>query len=368
MGCVVRVALAASCLLICQGAISAGDNGPGDKLPEPALHLAKEASKQVTAMELEWLKRAEALSKRTASLSAPGGGTSNESLREQAERLLATAKGLVADSKQAATELDRFKDALRKAAYHYGKVADLYKGQAGQASADEVKGDYLELAKVYEGKARSAEERGKGLSLPAGTKDKEELIEEGNLFLERFVDALAIGSMTGPDRSLFAGRLAKHAERCKTLKDELSRLIEKVLEAADAPEIKAKVEEARKDGSLPPPPKKELPLLAGAVWSCRFTVQGAEYVQFLRFDADGTCVQAVYRAGPKGKGALVRRGISNYQLDADGCLYLKQGGFVFEMGRVELLGKDQWSYEVRANLANPEAVGTRLVFSRETRP
>lgn len=369
MRCEILTVLAASWLLLLGGGrVTADDKEAGDRLPEPALYLAKEATRRVTEMEFDWLKLAEALTKRQADFQLTEGARSDSSLREQATRLLAAGKGLLTASKRTATELERFKDALRKAASHYREVASLCKAQAGEARADAVKADYLELAKVYEANAQAAEGRAKALSAPADTKAREEVIEEGNLFLERFVEALAVGPVKDADRGLLAARLTKHGERCKTLTDELSRTANQVLEGADAPEIRAKIDEGRKKGWLPPPPRKELPALAGASWTCTVTIEGVSCVQVLRFNLDGTCSQAVYRAGPKGKGALLVRGSATYELDPDGHLYFKQGGFVIEAGRVELLGKDRWSYEIYANVLNPQAAGTKLVLTRVTGP
>jgi hypothetical protein len=240
-----------------------------------------------------------------------------------------------------------------------------------------VKDDYLQLAKVYEAKARIAEDRAKKLSTPAAVKDKAEVIEEGNLFLERFVDALSIGPVADTERDLLAGQLKKHGDRCKALSEELSRAIAKVLEEAETPEVREKIAAARKDRSSPlsavagqdePRPKKGLPALAGVSWSSPITVEGEKYVQVMRFNPDGTCVQAVYRSGPKGRASLVGTGRATYKLDSEGTLDFSHAGFVIETGQVTMLGKDQWAYEILANIASPKLAGTRLTFTREVRP
>jgi hypothetical protein len=364
-------------LVIVREAVSANEDGSGERLAEPALRFAKDASFRVAEMEREWLKLAEGLTKRQADFAVADGGHSDSSLRDEATRLLGSAKKLLADSKRVGSDLERFKDTLTKSATHYREVAVLCKAQAGKARAREVKDDYLELAKVYEAKAQSAGDRAKKLSIPSAVKDKAEVIEEGNVFLERLVDALAIGPVADADRGLLAGRLRKHGERCKALMEELSRAIVKLLEDAETAEVREKIAAARKDRSSPlsavtgqdePRPKKALPALAGASWSTPITIEGEKYVQVMRFNSDGTCVQAVYRSGQKGRGALIGAGSATYKLDSEGILEFYQAGFLIETGLVTMLGKDQWSYEIIANIASPKLAGTRLTFTREARP
>lgn len=347
--------------------LSANDNGTTERLPEPALRFAKDASLRVTEFEREWIKQAEALTKCQADFAIADAGQSDSSVRDQASRLLAAAKKLLTDSKQIGIDLERFKDSLRKAATHYRDVALLCKAQAGEARSEEIKDNYLQLAKVYEAKARVANERAKSLSAPADVKPKEEAIKEGNLFLERFVEVLSIGRVSDTDRGHFAGQLKKHGERCKALAEDLLQPIEKVLEGADAQDIRAKIDEGRKAGSLPPGPKKELPILTGASWSTPVTFQGVQCVQVLRFNEDRTCVQAVYRSGAKGRGSLMGAGSATYEMNEDGYLSFRQGGLIVESGCVTLLGKDQWSYEIRVKFGAHQLEGTRLTFTREVR-
>lgn len=363
--------------MIAREAFSANEDGSGERLPEPALRFAKDASLRVAEMERDWIKLAEGLAKSQADFVIADGGHSDSSLRDLASRLLGSAKKLLADSKRVGSDFERFKDTLTKAAIHYREVAVLCRAQAGKARAQEVKDDYLQLAKVHETKAHSAGERAKGILIPAALKDKAEVIEEGNIFLERLVDALSIGPVADADRSLLAGRLRKHGERCKALTEELCRSIAKMLQDAETPEVREKIAAARKDRSSPlfsvagqdePRRKMELPGLAGASWSTPIILEGEKYVQVMRFNFDGTCVQAVYRFGPKGRGALIGVGRATYKLDSEGNLEFYQAGFVIETGLVTMLGKDQWSYEIIANIASPKLAGTRLTFTREVRP
>lgn len=290
---------------------------------------------------------------------------SESSLREQASRLLDAAKETLAEQKRLGSDIERFKDTLRKAAGHYREVAVLCKAQAAEARAQEIKEDYLALARVYEEKARSAGQRAKALSIPADTKAKEELIEEGNLFVERFVEALSIGPVGESDRSLFAGRLRKHGERCQALAEHLSQAIETVLEAAEDPEIRGKV--ARRiderterrllatglNGKFKSPKSRDLSALVGAAWSSPITIQGVRCVQVVCFGADGSCWQSLYRLGTKGRGSLIASIPVAYDLDDKGVLSVYQAGMVIERGEITLLGKDQWSYEVLVSLGNP---------------
>jgi hypothetical protein len=360
------------------GPAAADQKDSPDKLPEPALRFAKEASLRVAESEREWVKVAEGLAKNQSDFTVKDG--SESLLREQASRLLDSAKKLLGDQKRLGSDIERFKDTLRKAAGHYGEVAVVCKAQAAEARAAEIKEDYLALAKVYEVKARSAGERAKALSIPAGTKAKAELIEEGNLFVERFVEALSIGPVGNSDRDLFAGRLKKHGERCKALSRELTQAIEALLEEAEAPEVRKTIGEKRKDestshqlmatstGSANSRPKKDLGALVGVSWSSPLTIQGVQCVQVLRFSADGICLQSVYRMGPKGRGPLIGSIRVGYRVDDDGILDVYQAGMVIEQGKITLSGKDEWSYEIGSSLATPQLAGTKVTFTRDAQP
>jgi hypothetical protein len=363
-------------LALSSGLAAADESGSAEKIPEPALRWAKDASERVTETERDWLKLAQGLAKNQADFRVTEG--SANSLREQASRLLCAAKKLLEEQKRIGSDLERFKDTLRKAAGHYADVAALCKRQAAQVRAEEVKDDYLALARVYEAKARAAEARMKTLSISAGVKDKAEVITEGNLFLDRFVDALPIG----PERdSDFAGRLMKHGERCKVLADELSQAIEKFLEEAEAMEVREKLGGNRKEEHISgkgqeksgtiakkAQPKKDLSFLIGQSWTSPVTIRGVECEQVIRFDADGNCFQTAYRSGPKGRGSRIGSVRVRYEVDSEGFVSVYQGALMIERGEVTALGKDEWTYEILASLPSPQLAGTKIRFARETRP
>lgn len=376
----VVAALAASCLFVfARQELRAGNQGAGEKLPEPAHQFAKEASARVTETEREWAKMVERLTKCQTDFTVAGRVSTDGSLRDEASRLLAAAKKLLADHQQVATDFERFKDALKKAASHYREVAALYKAHAVEARSAEVKEDYLQLAKAYERKAGAAAERCQKIAMPPDAKGKAEVIEEANLFLERLGDALAIGPVSEAECGVFAGRLKNQGERCKVLAQELCRGIEKILQDSDMPEIKGKMSGAEKRQSMKSSPteassgsssenqtwvRKTLASLLGASWSCPVTVGGVRCVQYLRFDYDGTCSQSVYLVGTKGKGSLVGSGKATFDLDTPGVLTFYQDGILVERGRITFLGKDRWSYEILENRLAPQLVGTRLTFTR----
>ncbi|HEY7326641.1 MAG TPA: hypothetical protein VH592_03305 [Gemmataceae bacterium] len=370
--CVTVAALAASCLLALgsQG-LSAGDDAGGDKLPEPAIQFAKETTLRLTEAEREWAKVAERLDKCQVDFTVADRSYSDGSLRDEAGRLLAAAKKLQADEKQMETSLDSFKDALKKASAHYREVASLYKAYAAKARSDEVREDYEQLAKAYERKAGAAAERGRKIAMPSGAEAKKEGIEEGNLFLERLLEALGIGPMSDAEREVFIGRLKKHGVRCKAFAEELRSGIENLLSDSETPEIRQKLGGAAKaKGKEPSPPdasgaKKFLGLLSGGSWSSPVTIDGVRYVTVVRFSKAGTCSQSTYILGPNGKRSRVAIASGSFDVDADGFLQFYQAGTPIELGKVSFLGKDRWSYEILDRLLAPGIRGTRLTFSRE---
>ena len=364
-------ALAASCFLaLGSRELSAGDQA-GDKLPEPAVQFAKETTLRLTEAEREWAKMAERLDKCQADFTVADRSHTDGSLRDEAGRLLAAAKKLLADQKQLETNLDRLKEALKKASAHYREVAALYKAYAAKARSEDAKEDYLQLAKAYERKAAAAAERGQKVAMPSGTGAKAQAVEEGNLFLERLVEALGIGPVSDAEREVFTGRLRKHGERCKALAEELRTGIEKILQDSDAPEVRQKLDGGAKTKALAASPqdgaaaKRVLGLLAGASWSSPVTIAGVRCVTVVRFSQAGTCSQSTYLLGPKGRGALVATASGLFDVDAHGVLRFYQAGTLVEAGKVSFLGKDQWSYEILDNLIVPGIAGARLAFARE---
>jgi hypothetical protein len=352
----IAAALAAVCILAFGGrGLFAGDDTSGDKLPEPALQFAKETTRQLTEAERDWTKMAERLATCQTDFTVADKTDSDGLLRAEAGRLLASAKKLLADRKLMSANLDRFQDALKKAAVNYREVAALYKSHAGKARSEEVKEDYLQLARAYERKATAAAGRSQKIGIPSGTEAKAEVIEEGNLFLERLQEALSVGPMNEMERGAIAARLKKHGERCKALAEELRRAVETLLQSSDSPEIRQQAGGAVKtDGSLD-----------GASWSAPVTVAGLKCVTVIRFDKGGTCSQFTYVLGPNGKGRLVGGGNGSFRLDAGGTLSFSQSGMRVETGTVTFLGKDQWSYRILENVLEPKLAGTQLAFTRE---
>src|SRR5581483_9586214 len=111
--------------------------------------------------------------------------------------------------------------------------------------------------------------------------------------------------------------------------------------------------------------KKVLGLLTGASWSSPVTIAGVRCVTVVHFSQTGTCSQSTYRLGPKGKVSLVATTSGLCDVDGSGILRLYPAGILVEAGKVSVLGKDQWSYEILDNLFAPRIAGTRLTFTRE---
>lgn len=352
----IAVALAAVCVLAFGGReLVAGDDPDGDKLPEPALQFAKETTRQLTEAEREWTKMVERLAKCQADFAVADRTDSDGVLRAEAGRLLASAKKLLTDRKQMSTDLDRFQVALKKGAENYREVAALYKSHAEKTRSGEVKEDYQQLAKTYERKATAAAERGQKIGMPSGTETRAEVIDEGNLFLERLLEALTVGPMDQAERGAIAARLKKHGERCKALAEELCRAVETLLKSSDSPEIRRPADAAAKTvGSLD-----------GASWSAPVTVAGVKCMTVIRFDKGGTCSQSTYAVGPNEKRQLVGFGSGSYRLDTGGTLSFYQAGMQVETGTATFLGKDQWSYRILDNVLESKLAGQQLVFTRE---
>lgn len=374
--------LVASCLLaLCREASRAEEPAASEKLPEPALRFAKEASERVADLERGWKKLGEDITKNQADFTVTEG--SANSLREQSSRILSAARKLLEDQKRLASDLERFKDTLRKAAGHYGEVAALYKAQALQAHAREIRDDYLALCWAYEAKAKAAGDRVSTLRFPTDAKAKAEVIEEGNLFLERFAEALSIGRVGDADQDRLAERLRKHRDRCKELASELSQAIEKLLETSEEPEARKKPSSALTGESYSQKreertshvrsakaerKKKDLSFLNGSSWSASATIQGVKCRITVHFDAAGSCYQTLQRTDSRGR--TIRSGVNraSFETDGEGHITFYHRGLAIERGEVTRLGTDSWSYEVLANVASPELAGTKHTFVRDNRP
>lgn len=368
-------ALAAICALAPHfGAARADDGPPAERLPEPALRFAKDASLRLMEAERGWLKLADGLAKAGAEFAAAAG-----SPHERAARHLAGAKKLLEDQARTETELARFKSLLAKAATHYRAVSVLYSSHAGEARSPEVRDDYRALATVYEARAAAADGRAKALALPARARGTAAVIEEGNTFLERLIDTLPDATAGDAAAGPLADRLKAHGDRCQSLSGELVRAIEALLEAAEAADVRDAVAARRTAGPTGRPtppgvggpaataPKRDLGGMAGAAWTAPITIGGVPCLQVLRFGPDGTCSQSLYRKGPNGRGPLVSSSRVSCEWDADGMLDVYQAGWVIERGQLTLRGKDEWTYEVLASPGNPTLAGTTLTFTREGR-
>jgi hypothetical protein len=350
----IPAALAALCVLAFGGrGLVAGDEPPADKLPEPALQFAKETTRQRTDAEREWTKMVERLATCRTDFRLAEEAASDGVLHAEAGELLASAKKLLADRKEMSTNLHRFKATLKKEADNYREVAALYKSHAEKARSEEIREDYLQLAKAYERKATDVAERERKIGMPAGTEAKAEVIEEGNLFLERLQDALSVGSLGEAERRALAARLNKHGVRCQALAEELRQAVETLLQGSDSPETR------RKSGAV------KSDILNGAAWSAPVTVSGVKCVTIIRFEQSGNCSQSTYVMEPNGKERLVGGGRGAFRLDPDGTLTFYQAGLQVETGTVSFLGKDQWSYRIHENVLDPTLAGKLLTFTRE---
>jgi len=379
--CRMWAAVAATCLFLFGGKTAySQEKDPPSKLPEPALQFAKGSSLRVSEMESQWLKLFETLANGRDQFTVRETGKSEASLRDDATSLLAAAKKLLDVEKRMVKDVQEFKALLKKAAAHYREVGCLYRGHAKDAKAEEVKADYLKLASIYEAKAASLLARAEKLQAPSGLKSPADVIEEGNVFIERLLELLSVGPVGEADRPVFSGRLKKHGERCKLLSDDLAKEAEKVLEGSEAPEIKDRFRGTKKLASKlaessskaldelsrkGPALKYEIGTLLGASWSCPVTVKGVRCLNVLRLNTDCTSSQSVYLYGSKGKGSLVWSGSATFLVDAEGTLEFYQGGSLVERGRVTFVSIDQWDYEILENASDPLLSGKRLRFTRE---
>jgi hypothetical protein len=364
------VALAASFLLLGQGVGATEEQGPDGKLPEPALRFAKDASLRVTEMERDWQKFSDGLAKGREDFVRPERKHTDSSLREEASRLLASAKKLIDDQKRISPEIERFRDGLKKAASHYREVSALYKSHAEKVKAYEVKADYKELSKIYDAKAEASTERARMLKAPTELKPSGEVIEEGNVFIERLLETLSVGPVSDADCQVFAVRLRRHGERCQSLSLALSRAIEKVIGSTAQPgettttPARTGYKPWLKEEQAPLPPKGSPGAILGPSWTSPLTIRGIECRQVLSFQKDGTCTQSVYRLGTCGLGPLLGSRSYTFKLDQRGGLSVYAAGELIEWGTITVLSEDRWVYEIAVNVGDPTRFSSRITFTR----
>jgi hypothetical protein len=366
-------AVVLGCLPGFTGGLSADDTAQ-DKLPEPALRFAKDASLRVTEMEREWQTLSEALRKGRPALVPPVRRHTDASLREEAAKVLAAAKKLLHDEGRMPSTIEQFRDALKKSAVHFREVAALYKEHAESAKTQEVKNDYRDLAKVYEAKALAATERAEKLPVGVTAKRTSEVVTEGNLFIERFLESLSVGPVTDSERDLFLGRLRRHGERCQALSDELLRVVELLLKGGTASETKHSFSVGGRystdsttpgsfcSGSSQGDPRS----IVGETWSSSVTVRGIDCRQRILLRPDGTCTQSIYRAEPNGPDPPLSRRSYTYKLDPFGSLSVFSGGKLLETGKVTVNGEESWVYDIVENVADPSRSAKRITFVRDS--
>jgi hypothetical protein len=360
-----------------------------EKLTEHALDSAKRANIMLSEIEQGWCKVAEGLIKDRAVLTMDGSG----STRNQASRQLGSAKKVVSDYKRLVSDLKQYEDALKEVASRYREMAAIYKVQASETRSEEIKEGYVQLSTVYERKAQSAIERAKRLTLPAESKSIVSLVEEGNLFFERFVEALSIDPMDERDRMLFTGRLKKHGERSQALAEQVLAAIDRFLEGSGTANVRHAFDEHRTVGSVPPflnkppsnrhsaggpkaltsdvgidffsdqPPSPRL-LLEGS-WTCQRTIRNIECLQIISINRDGTCSHSLDIPGVKEP--IRPRPQDKWTLKLDPvvhCLCFYWGGRLMERGRFMFHGPDVWTYEVFESYIDSNAANTTLTFTR----
>jgi hypothetical protein len=360
---------------------SARDQELGEKLPEPAYRFAKEGSLRVAEMEREWQKLGEDLTQLQADFDAIAGDLSETRLRERGERLLSSAKKLLSSEKRLLLDLERFKDALKKAAASYDDVGSVYTDHANKARSKSVKDDYGLLAEVYLTKASGVAKRAKELTISSDVKEQAEVVEEGNLFVERLLETLS-DSAAEVNGLIVCRRLGIHGTRCSMLAERLSEEVKKIVGASAPSENGKKTGDGRKFGRTPvtvkelsakkpgeasPGKGKEFDALVGATWSCPITVQGSRCLQVVRFSREGKCQGKVYLLDGSRKGGLVASASTTFRLAESGILSFFRGSTLLERGIVTLLRNDQWAYEIIENMGAPQLAGTRLTFMREGR-
>jgi hypothetical protein len=295
------------------------------------------------------------------------------SLQEEADKVLSAAKRLLEVESGIPAQIEKYRDALKKSAAHYGEVAALYMAHGDNAKTPEVRDDYHELAKVYESKALAALERAGTLSVSITTRPTREVVAEGNLFIERLREALAVGPVADSERELLLGRLRKHGERCQALSDELLRVVDLLLKGAATSEPKRPlsaserfgIDSTTSQGFSFGSSRSDARSIVGATWTSRVTVRGVECWQRIRLSTDGTCIQSIYLTERERDFSLLSRRSYTYKLDSLGNLTIFSGGKLLETGNVTVKGEESFVYDITRNVAEPSLLGKRITFVRD---
>lgn len=172
----------------------------------------------------------------------------------------------------------------------------------------------------------------------------------------------------------------KHGEPSKPLSEEPREGLKQVVQSSDHPEQKQKVDTGPTlEGTEPKPvkpaqrpphnvnaeTKKNFRSLLDGCWSSPVTFRGIGYVQVVSFGQNGTCSRQVYSLGFGGRGPVVATSTTSFHMDSEGFVSFSQAGVLIEQGKVTILSKTQWRYEILHNSAEPQLSGTELTFTRE---
>lgn len=369
---ITKAVLVIGCLSVFAGSVSADDTTI-DKLPEPAIRFAKDASLRVAEIERDWQTLSESLRSARPELLPRSRRHTDASLQEEANKVLTAAKGLLEVESGISSQIEKYRDALKKSAAHYREVAALYKAHGDGAKSKEVKGDYHELAKVYESKALAVIGQAEMLPMSVTTKPAREVVAEGNLFIERLLDSLAVGPVNDSERELLLGRLRKHGERCQALSDELLRVIDPLLkgratsESMRPPSVSGgySTDSTTSRGFQSGGSQSDARSIVGVTWTSRITVRGIECQQHIQLRPGGGCTQSIYLSRSSGPGPLLSRRSYTYELDQFGNLVVFSGGKLLETGKVTVNGEESWVYEIVENVADPSLSAKRITFVRD---
>lgn len=370
---ITKMALFIGCLSTLTGSVSA-DDITIEKLPEPAIRFAKDASLRVADIERELQTLSDSLRTQRPELLPRGLRHTDSSLQKEANKVLSAAKSLLEVESGIASQIERYRSALKSSAANYREVAVLYRAHGDDAKTKEVKDDYHELSKVYEAKALAVSGRADKLPMTVTANLAREVVTEGNLFIERLLESLSVGPVTDSERELLLGRLRKHGERCQSLTDELLRVIDPLFKgrATSEPMRPLSMSEGQSSdsttfrGFLSGSSQSDARSIVGVTWTSRVKVRGIECQQRIQLRPGGSCTQLIYLARTSGLGPLLSRRTYTYELDQLGNLFVFSGGKLLETGKVTVNGEESWVYEIATNVADPSLSGKRITFFRDT--